>query len=443
MYALTYAYVLAKAIDDAKQYGNPMLIGAVADDLTGATDLALMLTAGGMRTIQVIGVPGNADMLKDHDAVVVALKSRTNPPAEAVAMSVASARVLMSAGCRQLIFKYCSTFDSTDQGNIGPVAEALMDLTGSNFTLACPAFPTNGRTIYMGNLFVGQVPLAESPMRDHPLTPMRDSSLVRVLQRQTKAKVGMVPFSTVDKGRAAIVAAFDEARARGERIVIVDALTDEHLVEIGTAAKDFALITGGSGIALGLPANFAASGSFEPCEPSDNMTAPSGRAAILAGSCSQATRGQVAKAVASGMAALRLNPRALAEGTQTAEAALDWALAQPATDPILIYSSEEPEAVKAAQAALGRDEAGQIVEMALAEIARGLKAAGFTRMIVAGGETSGAVVGALGVPALEIGPSIDPGVPWTRSVDGGIALALKSGNFGAEDFFLKAWKMLD
>lgn len=419
-----------------------MLIGAVADDLTGATDLALMLTAGGMRTIQVMGVPVDAAALEGFDAVVVALKSRTIPAAEAVAMSLDSARALRAAGCRQLIFKYCSTFNSTDAGNIGPVAAALMDLVGADLTIACPAFPTNGRTIYMGNLFVGQAPLAESPMRDHPLTPMRDLNLVRVLQRQTELKVGLVAFATVDRGREAIGTAFMEAKARGEKILIVDAITDRHLVEIGAAANDFALITGGSGIALGLPANFAASGVFTPAEPPATIKAPAGRAAILAGSCSQATRGQVAQAIAAGIPALRLEPQKLADGSQTAAAALDWALARDRDKPVLIYSSDDPEAVLKVQAALGREAAGHVVEQALADVARGLKAAGFTRLIVAGGETSGAVVGALGVSMLEIGPSIDPGVPWTRAVGDGMVLALKSGNFGAGNFFLKAWSML-
>ncbi|MEJ8573769.1 3-oxo-tetronate kinase [Microbaculum marinum] len=425
-----------------------MLIGAVADDLTGATDLALMLTSGGMRTIQVMGIPEDPAVLTEYDAVVVALKSRTIPATEAVEGSLASARALRQAGSRQLIFKYCSTFDSTDEGNIGPVAAALAGLTGTDLTIACPAFPTNGRTIYMGNLFVGELPLAESPMRDHPLTPMRDSNLVRVLQRQTQMKVGLVPFHVVARGPDAIRSAFDDARDRGDGILIVDAITDENLRDIGAAVSDFELITGGSGIALGLAANFAATGDFTPAEPPDRMTALPGRAAILAGSCSQATRGQVKAAVDGGIPAYQIDPRALADGSQSADGVVEWAIAQPAADPVLIYSSDDPDAVAAAQAALGREAAGQAVERALAEIARGLVATGFKRMIVAGGETSGAVVGALGVTVLEIGPQIDPGVPWTRAVGAsneaadGMVLALKSGNFGSNDFFNKAWNIL-
>ncbi|HSK40248.1 MAG TPA: four-carbon acid sugar kinase family protein, partial [Arenibaculum sp.] len=211
-----------------------MLLGCIADDLTGATDLALMLVRGGMRTVQVMGVPNPDGPPPEADAVVVALKSRTAPPAEAVRQSTVAARVLRSAGARQLFFKYCSTFDSTDQGNIGPVAEALLDVAGGGITIACPAFPANGRTVYQGHLFVGATLLSDSPMRDHPLTPMRDPDLVRVLRRQTRLPVGLVPYADVRAGAASVSRAIEEARRRGERIVIVDALTDEHLLTIGT-----------------------------------------------------------------------------------------------------------------------------------------------------------------------------------------------------------------
>ncbi|MDX2159334.1 MAG: 3-oxo-tetronate kinase [Hyphomicrobiaceae bacterium] len=420
-----------------------MLLGCIADDLTGATDLAIMLTRAGMRTLQVMEVPRSNDArLAPFDAIVVALKTRTCPVAEAVTLSLASARALQALGARQLFFKYCSTFDSTDEGNIGPVAEALMAHLDADLALVCPAFPTNKRTVYMGNLFVGEVPLAESPMKDHPLTPMRDSNLVRVMQRQSKGKVGLVPYPIVQQGRAAIAGAFAAARAGGERFVVVDAITDRDLVEMGAAAAGMALITGGSGVALGLPANFIAEGLMQAAEAPRTMTAPPGRAAILAGSCSEATRGQVAAAKAAGLPALEIDPLALADGTQSPAAMVAWAARQPAEKPFLVYSSAEPAAVKAVQARLGREEAGAIVERALAAVARELVAGGVTRLIVAGGETSGAVVNGLGVTALEIGPEIDPGVPWTRAVGHDLVLALKSGNFGGPDFFVKAWEKL-
>ncbi len=424
-----------------------MLLGCIADDLTGATDLALMLTRAGMRTVQVMAVPDATTDLDGYDAVVVALKSRTIPSTDAVTLSLASAEALLARGAKQLFFKYCSTFDSTETGNIGPVADALMIRLKADLAIVCPAFPTNKRTIYMGNLFVGDAPLNESPMKDHPLTPMRDANLVRVMQRQTQHKVGLVPFATVNKGADAIDDAFRAARARGERYVVCDAITDEHLYDLGKIAADMKLITGGSGIALGLPSVYIKRGLMTATPPPQTMTASPGRAAILAGSCSEATRNQVKAAVAAGIPAYRIDPAKLADGTVTARHLSDWARAQPATKPVLIYSSDDPDNVRAVQATLGRDAAGALVERALAETAKHLIAADFTRLIVAGGETSGAVVNGLGVDALEIGPEIDPGVPWTKArkrAAGGVdlVLALKSGNFGTVDFFTKAWGKL-
>ena len=420
-----------------------MLLGCIADDLTGATDLALMLTRAGMRTVQVMQVPEKDDDLSGFDTVVVALKSRTCPPGEAVSLSLAAADALKAGGARQLFFKYCSTFDSTDEGNIGPVAEALLAHLGARQAMVCPAFPTNKRTVYQGNLFVGDVPLAESPMKDHPLTPMRDSNLARVLQRQAKLKVGLIPFAVVDAGPEAIKAAMAAADQRDERFLVLDAITDRHLVDMGTAAEGMALITGGSGIALGLPANFVRQGLMKAASAPTSMKAPQGRAAILAGSCSAATRGQVQAAIAAGLPTLRIDPLALANGEISPSKIVAWATKQSSDKPLLVYSSADPDAVAAAQAKLGRDKAGHIVEQALATAAIGLADAGFTRMIVAGGETSGAVVNGLAVTTLEIGPEIDPGVPWTRAIGGReLVLALKSGNFGAPDFFLKAWEKL-
>jgi uncharacterized protein YgbK (DUF1537 family) len=419
-----------------------MLLGCIADDLTGATDLAIMLTRAGMRTLQVMEAPdGNTD-LAGYDAVVVALKTRTCSVEEAVGLSLRSADALLARGARQLFFKYCSTFDSTDQGNIGPVADALLDRLGGGIALVCPAFPTNKRTIYMGNLFVGEVPLAESPMKDHPLTPMRDSNLVRVLQRQTRSKVGLISFPTVGQGPTAISAAFDAASGSGHRFVVVDAITDANLIDIGKAAGAHRLITGGSGVALGLPGNYIAAGLMKAAAAPATMPAAPGRAAIIAGSCSEATRGQVTAAQAAGIPAFEVDALDLRSGKVSARTLADWATLQPAGAPVLVYSSATPEVVRRVQETLGRGEAGALVERTLAETAEKLVAGGFTRLIVAGGETSGAVVGRLGVKALEIGPEIDPGVPWTRAVGRNLVLALKSGNFGAPDFFIKAWEKL-
>ncbi len=420
-----------------------MLIGCIADDLTGATDLALTLTKEGLRTVQTTGVPSAALDLREVDALVVALKSRSIPAGEAVAQSLEAARALRALGARRLLFKYCSTFDSTDAGNIGPVTEALLGLVGGQ-TVACPAFPANGRTVHAGQLFVNGVPLSESPMKDHPLNPMHDSDLPRVLGRQTSLPVGLVAFADVEAGPDAIRAALSREAEAGHPVVIVDALTDRHLRDIGAAVADLPLVTGGSGIAMGLPAAYLAAGLLENLTPPPRvMAAPPGRAAILAGSCSAATRGQVASAVAAGLPSFRLDATLLTDGRQSVAELLDWVDAQPDARPFLIYSSADPAAVRDTQARLGREAAGALIEGVLADTARGLIGRGFSRLLVAGGETSGAVVQALGTRALSIGPEIDPGVPWTRTLDGPpMALALKSGNFGAPDFFLKAWAQL-
>ena len=421
---------------------NRILLGCIADDMTGATDLANTLVREGMRTVQMIGVPPPGIAVPDSDAVVVALKSRTIPAAEAIEQSLAALAWLRPAGARQYFFKYCSTFDSTDQGNIGPVADALLAALDAGFTIACPAFPENGRTIFQGHLFVGRQLLSESGMRHHPLTPMTDSDLVRVLGRQTKAKVDLVPYATVRQGPAAIDAAFAALSAAGARHAIVDAVEDQQLRDIGTAAANLALVTGGSGIAIGLPENFRRKGLLGPAAGADALPAIRGTAAVLSGSASTATLGQV-EAFRAARPAFRLDPLALARGEDQAAAAVAWARPLLAGGPVLIYASAPPAEVAAAQAALGRERAGALIEAALAAVARGLVEAGVRRLVVAGGETAGAVVQALGVRALRIGPQIDPGVPATVSLDERpLALALKSGNFGGVDFFAKAIGLL-
>ena len=420
-----------------------MLLGAIADDLTGATDLALTLSREGMRTVQIVGVPPEGFDYGDAEAVVIALKSRTIPADQAVEMSLQALERLQEAGARQIIFKYCSTFDSTPEGNIGPVTQALLAAMDDDLTIVCPAFPTNGRTIYRGHLFVGDLPLSESPMKDHPLTPMTDSSLVRLMQAQTSLSVGLVNLDTVRCGPRSIREAFDRARSTGIKVLVVDAISDDDLRAIGIAVTEMKLITGGSGIAIGLPENFRTQLKLGPRPAKSVFEAPAGRAIMLAGSCSAATRGQIKAAIAAGTPTFRIDPLEIDADTLTPAQAIAWA--DKATDAVpLIYSSADPDDVRAAQDKLGRDRAGELVEHFLGGVATGLRARGFTRFLVAGGETSGAVVGALGVSALFIGPEIDPGVPWTRSLGEAepIALALKSGNFGTEDFFAKAWRML-
>ena len=415
----------------------PLLLGCIADDFTGATDLANTLVKGGMTAVQVIGVPTGP--LPEADALIIALKSRTAPVGEAVAQSLAACEALLAVGAKQIFWKYCSTFDSTDQGNIGPVADALLKRLGSGFTLACPAFPTNGRTIYLGHLFVGNALLNESGMENHPLTPMSDANLVRVLGRQTDGAVGLVPFTTVEQGAAATRQAMMRLAEQGRRYAIVDAVTDQHLLAIGEAAAQHALITGGSGVAMGLPENFRRAGLLPARGDAASLPPMQGMAAVVAGSCSRATLGQIGLA-RDHVPVLELDALATPDAAALTAQALDWVSGKLSADrPVVIAASAPPEKVAALQAKLGRDAAGALIEAAMAAIAEGLIARGVGRLVVAGGETSGAVVQRLGVTALRIGPEIDPGVPWTFAEPRGLHLALKSGNFGARDFFLKAF----
>lgn len=412
-------------------------LGCIADDFTGATDLANNLVRAGMRTVQAIGVPAGA-LETPADAVVVALKTRTLPAADAVAQSLAALEWLRAQGAEQIYFKYCSTFDSTPAGNIGPVADVLMTALGSDFTIATPAFPDNKRTVFKGYLFAGDVLLNESGMQQHPLTPMTDANLVRVLSAQTRRKVGLIDYTVVARGAEAIRGRIDALRREGVEIAIVDAISNEDLLTLGPALKGMPLVTAGSGVAIGLPGNWglapgAAAGL--PREP--------GAQAVVAGSCSIATQGQVAAFIAAGGPALALDPLRIAAGDDVAADALAWAAPRLPDGPVLIYSTARPDAVQAAQASLGAGRAGALVEDTIARIAAGLARLGVRQLIVAGGETSGAVVQALGLTQLAIGEQIDPGVPWcagqAQAVGARLSIALKSGNFGGVDFFTRAF----
>jgi uncharacterized protein YgbK (DUF1537 family) len=418
------------------------VLGCIADDFTGATDLANMLVRAGMRTVQTIGIPhdrhaGDEAIAADADAIVVALKSRTIPAADAVQQSLAALRWLQTQGCSRFFFKYCSTFDSTDDGNIGPVAEALMAALGTDFTLACPAFPENGRTIFRGHLFVGDVLLNASGMEHHPLTPMRDPNLVPVLARQSQGKVGLLRYDAVMRGAQAARDHAQQLRADGVKLAIADAISNDDLIVLGEAFADLPLLTGGSGLALGLPAQYRRAGLITEHGNAAQLPAVAESAIVLSGSCSRATNAQVAHWRAS-RPAFQIDPLALAEGEPVVVDALDF-VQRHAGQPVLIYATSAPEQVAQVQKALGVERAGKLVEEALGRIARTVHADGVRRFVIAGGETSGAVVQALNVRALRIGPQIDPGVPWTATIgDDPVALALKSGNFGTVDFFEKA-----
>ncbi len=413
-----------------------MLLGCIADDFTGASDLANTLAKGGMATTQFVGVPeGAADAA--CEAGVVALKSRTIPVGEAIAQSLQALDWLQAQGCRQILFKYCSTFDSTPEGNIGPVAEALLDRLGG-IAVVCPVFPATGRTLFNGHLFVGDRLLSETGMRDHPLTPMTDPDIRRWLRRQTKGEVGLVPYATVRTGAAAIRTALSAEQAAGRRLAVADAVTDEDLVSIGEAIADHQLVTGGSGIALGLPANFRKAGLLSG--RGTTFTGSSGPVVALSGSCSQQSLRQVQQFEAS-HPALAIAPDAAMAGTIDAAKAFAWAMERLDSYP-MIYSSAAPDAVKAAQVRFGREAVAGRIEHLFAELAARLAQAGVTRIVVGGGETSGAVATALGGKAFAIGPEIDPGVPALAVEGSPVRLALKSGNFGAVDFYEKAARVL-
>lgn len=454
-----------------------MILGCIADDFTGATDLANNLVRAGMRVVQTIGVPATlaeAAGLGNVDAVVVALKSRTAPVEDAVAQSLAACDWLRAGGAQQIYFKVCSTFDSTPAGNIGPVAQALMAQLGAeaaaastspgsgagpgagpqagprltDFAIVTPAFPENGRTVFKGHLFVGDVLLSDSPMRHHPLTPMTDANLVRVMQAQLSrgARCGLIEHRTVARGAPAVRERIAALRAEGVGFAVADAVSDADLHVLAQASSHLALVVAGSGLAIGIPALHG----LVPRPEAAALPKATGACAVVSGSCSAATNAQVADFIARGPdgadRAFAVDPLRLAAGEDVAARALAWAVPRLADGPVLVYATAAPEAVKAVQAQLGVERAGALVEQALARVAQGLVAAGVGQLLVAGGETSGACVQALGVDTLRIGPQIDPGVPWCHATPPtrtqGLHLALKSGNFGGTDFFTRAFEVL-
>ena len=412
-------------------------LGCIADDFTGATDLAGLLARSGAPVSLRIGVPTEPPK-NTAPFEVIALKIRTSPKEEAIKEALAAQRWLAEAGAQRFFWKYCSTFDSTADGNIGPVSEALMHATGATQTIYCPAFPENGRSIFMGNLFVGEQPLAESPMKDHPLTPMQDSNLVRLLAPQVSGNVALVNRLTVSKGANAVRASLDQLKIDGVNHVIVDAVADSDLSVIALACRNDKLITGGSAITMPLPELYAADGLLSFNESTAQQTTPEAKTIILSGSCSSMTNTQVSHYISSGVQAYKLDPLVLAQ--QGSHAVLQWLNAQDLSSAPLIYATADPQSVKAVQDKLGTSAAGELVEAVLAECAVAARDAGARRFIVAGGETSGAVTKALGVSALDIGPEIAPGVPWTFCTSNGerIAITLKSGNFGTKEFFYHA-----
>ena len=403
-----------------------MKLGIIADDFTGASDIALALAEAGMSVAQFIGVP-NAAADSSLGAGVVALKSRTAPVQDAINASLAACDWLCEQGAEQIILKVCSTFDSTAQGNIGPVLDALATRLNAGPVIVCPAFPENGRSVYQGHLFVGDRLLNESGMQDHPLTPMTDADLRRVLASQSSRQIGHIPALTVVQGADAITDALTS-----EAHMITDAITDADLIAIGRAAKGLPLLCGGSGIAIGLPENFGVTATVP------GWDAVTGPGAVFSGSCSIATR-QQAETYATQAPTFQIAADRAVAGDYDIKEITNWVVAQDAAP--LIYSSADPAVVKAAQDKHGQGVAAQAIEALFAQLAPAIVAAGVRRLVVAGGETSGAVVTGLGADALTIGPRAAAGVPLVRW--GQIALALKSGNFGGPGFFAEALAMME
>jgi 3-dehydrotetronate 4-kinase len=415
-----------------------MLLGVIADDFTGASDVANTIAKSGMSTTQYFNIPTDTSPAA-NEVGVISLKSRSTPANDAVLQSLKALEWLLQQGCEQIVFKYCSTFDSTPRGNIGPVAEALADRLGVSGVVACPAFPDAGRTVYQGNLFVHDQPLNESGLENHPLNPMIDSDIRRWLQKQTKTKVGHVPWQTVLRGEGLIRESLVQASASGEKLVIVDAITNNDLIAIGKACSGAKLITGASGVALGLGANFSSLGKISATNP--KWAGISGAEAILAGSCSNATRGQIEHHKKK-YPVMAVDALSIIQGSIKPQDVVQFILSETNNSP-LVYSSATPAEVKKLQYSFGLEQASHAIEQFFANSAKALEKSGVRRLVVAGGETSGAVVSALGIEAVDIGPEIDPGVPALLSKGKfPIALALKSGNFGSEDFFAKSLRKL-
>lgn len=410
-----------------------MLLGVIADDFTGATDIAGFLVEHGMRTVQLNGVP-SAPLPVEADAVVISLKSRSCPVEQAVGQSLAALEWLKDQGCQQFYFKYCSTFDSTRQGNIGPVTDALLDALNESFTIVCPALPVNGRTVFNGYLFVLGELLAESGMRNHPVTPMTDSSVVRLMDTQTRGETCLVNYQTIDQGPAAVIEAFAQLRRDGKRYAVVDTVHNEHLVTLGKAAKGLRLITGGSGLAAGIAQNWADKLSDQSAA---KVAGPPQKAltVVLSGSCSVMTNQQVAhyRTIAP-CCAVDIN--ACLSDKDYVQQIFDWVISQ-LDGPYapMVYATTTPTKLKAIQAQHGTTASSEAIERFFSQLAHQLQGSGVRNFIVAGGETAGIVTQSLGVQGFHIGPQIAPGVPWVKSIDGTLSLALKSGNFGDEQFF--------
>ena len=428
-------------------------IGCIADDYTGGTDVAAGLRRAGLRVALVFGVPTSSQALPPCDAAVVAMKFRTAPVEKASTDVAAAYDWLTSQGFERFYYKYCSTFDSTPEGNIGPITDLLLQLTGMQTAVICPSSPVHGRTVYHGHLFVGDRLLSESPLRSHPLTPMTDPDLVRFLARQTAGRVGLVRWADVATGPSAVREAVDLLARSGVRHVVTDAISAGDLRTVASAAQDRSLLTGGVGLAEAWAELVHDRRDDGPDTPEgDTSSAPSatldrrgtaveeaseGDTLVLAGSCSAASLEQVAEAKEA-FPSHRLDPVRTPDPGQMLQEALAWLQAQPSGQPRLIYASATRAEREAAIAAMGPRTA-EHVERVLGALAVHAAAEGTRRFVVAGGETSGAVVSALGIQQVLVEDELEVGVPWcTTEGRSPMRLLLKSGNFGSRRLLVEA-----
>ncbi|MDH2436446.1 four-carbon acid sugar kinase family protein [Pokkaliibacter sp. MBI-7] len=426
---------------------SPIRLGVIADDFTGATDIAGFLVQNGVSTVQLSGIP-DAPVTVDAQAIVISLKIRSCPATQAVDTALQAHEWLHKAGCNRFYFKYCSTFDSTAAGNIGPVTDALLDACQQPLAIICPSLPVNGRTVYQGHLFVFDQLLSESGMRHHPVTPMTDSHLGRVIEAQARGQAGLVSYDVIRHGSAVIAERLQELTEQGKRYAVMDTLQEQHLLDIAAAVIDQPLVTGGSGLAIGLARLMAAEDAAQNhAAEAEGRPAPS-PSLILSGSCSEMTNRQVnhylplaAHRMIDIQRCLEDGPAYLLELQQwsTEQALQAYQQGQPAP---LLYATATPDQVSATQQAYGAERASQAIETLFGQLAVGVYQQGVRNFIIAGGETSSSVTQALAVNAFHIGPQIAPGVPWVRATDRPLSMALKSGNFGSESFFSRAQEFL-
>ncbi|TCP96273.1 uncharacterized protein YgbK (DUF1537 family) [Cricetibacter osteomyelitidis] len=411
------------------------VLGVIADDFTGASDIASFLTENGLQTVQMNGVPSEP-LQSAVDAIVISLKSRSNPVAEAVEQSLSALNWLQANGCNQFYFKYCSTFDSTEKGNIGPVTDALMKALGTDFTVVTPALPVNGRTIFNGYLFVGNVLLNESGMQNHPITPMKDANLVRLMDAQSQGKTGLVVSSDVFQGAEKVKARFAELKSQGFSYAVVDAVDNSQLAVLAEAVADLKLVTGGSGLGAYMAARLSGGK-----KGTNAIVPPKGKTVVLSGSCSVMTNKQVNTYKAKAPA-LQLDVEQALNNSNYVQELYDW-VQNNLNSPLapMVYATVPPDVLKEIQAKFGADIASHTIENTFAKLAEKLQQSGVNNFITAGGETSSIVVQQLGFHGFQIGKQIAPGVPWLKALNAPVFLALKSGNFGKEDFFEFAQSM--